>query len=193
MENTNQRPNLFTSRVQNVGTIDPTKIRLRRDQLLIRDIPDPAEITVGSIIIPATAAEQMGGAGKDGLYRYGEVIACGPGESYIEMGLDTEGAVRRKLRTRECLACESCGRNEIDYGECRAGICGFCDGSGRIPITVPTSCRPGDIVVYDRRKHAEFYVNGERLTLCYEEQAVIGIVNGYPKGVKSHQEATTNG
>lgn len=161
---------IFESHQQHV-VFDPAKIRLQEDRLLIKDVPEIE--TEGSLIVPETAAPR--GVGKQGLYREGIVVAVGPGNRFIELGAEEYRGevigIRRRRITQACLDCWPWAGTVATAGQCST-----CDGSGRVGITVPCSCKPGDRVVYERRKEAEFYVGGVRYSLVYESQAVIGVL-----------------
>ncbi len=146
---------------------DPLRIRLIEDRLLIRDVPDEKEIN--GLVVPDNIET---GVGKNGLYRIGIIVATGPGNKFIEVGTEGYGedmrVIRRKI-TRRCGACE--------FLKCDAGCnCTLCDGTGREDITVPCTCKPGDRVIYERRKEAEVFIDGVRYGLVYEEQAVLMIL-----------------
>lgn len=180
----------------------PDTIRPTWDRVLIRDLGE--EEKIGSIFIPETADPI--GAGHRGLYRFGVVVAVGPGDKFIECGLDAQGDVRRRAITRGCLHCSEAGFDpnfpvppspikdpvnpriatgidglpvlvcdRVDIKMVGAA-CPVCGGQQRVPSRAPTECQPGDTVVYDRRREAEFYWRGQRYSLVHEEQSVIMIV-----------------
>ncbi len=165
---------------------DPSTIRLLQDRLLIRDLGEDER--VGSIWIPQTAAER--GVGGGGRYRLGIVVATGPGNAFIEAGVDDEGFVRRRLIQKPCEACTGTGRQSFNIREYQWVWCPECNPDGTYdfmeglnggppsmaPIRVPCECKVGDKVIYDRRREAEVYFWGLRFTMCYEEQAVMCIV-----------------
>ena len=130
------RHDIFESHRQLVS-FGAEDIRPLQDRILVRDIPDDEK--VGLIFIPPTAAER--GAGKQGLLRFGVVVAVGAGDMLP---------------------------------------------GGRAPMY----CQVGDTVLYDRRREAELYINGERHSLVHEEQSVYGILDNRLGGV--HGEAARN-
>jgi co-chaperonin GroES (HSP10) len=173
--------------------IDPATIRLLSDRCLIRDLGDPER--VGSIIIPEVAREKV--MHEWGLLRIGEVVATGPGDRFIELGWDDYSGVRRKLITMRCgctahPALNMWGedifgrkpgkRYRFDIVEYRMvelpdGVpCPRCDGSGRVPITIPPQCRPGERVLYSRRREAEVYLEGVRYSLLNSEQSILAVL-----------------
>lgn len=174
--------------------IDPATIRLLSDRCLIRDLGDPEKI--GSIFIPEIARPLA--RDEWGTLRIGLVVAVGVGDRFIECGIEkspTEAPrVRRRLITVPC-GCEpmSAERAEM-FGRKRGQRywfdvanycvvelpegkkCPICHDTGRVPITVPPQCQPGDKVLYSRRREAEFVVNGERLSLINAEQSVLAVL-----------------
>jgi co-chaperonin GroES (HSP10) len=144
--------------------IDPATIRLLSDRCLIRDLGDPER--VGSIIIPEVAREKV--MHEWGTLRIGEVVATGPGDRFIELGWDDYSGVRRKLITRKCHWCEIVSYTKI--------TCPRCLGAHRIPVTILPQCRPGERVLYSRRREAEVYIGGERFSLLNSEQSVIAVL-----------------
>src|SRR5882672_2760631 len=143
-------------------------IGLISDRVLIRDIAEAPEM-IGLIVIPELAREKI--LHEFGRIRIGLVLACGPGDRFIELGVTNEGEVRRKEITTTCLTCEGVGRCGFSLREYRHfgnknGItCHVCGGSGREPVTIPTQCSPGDKVLYSRRREAEICINGELLSI----------------------------
>lgn len=164
--------------------VDPARIRLLSDRVLLRDIPQD-DSQRGSIVIPEVA--QDGSVGKRGLYRIGLVIAVGPGDSVYEWvepmsercsKMEALDAVRRKLITKRCECCWGSGeQDETDWtGANHERPCSECGGSGRIPVTVPPQCKPGQMVLYDMRRQEQLYLNGVLHQLCHAEQAVLAII-----------------
>ena len=151
---------------------DPANIRLLEDRVLIRDLGEQER--VGSIIIPETAAAR--GVGKAGMLRLGVVVAVGPGDKFKELGLDESGAVRRKLLTERCPECET-GRF-FDAKAYEYVPCPKCGGTTRAPAVMPTECKPGDRVIYDRRREAELLWKGETYSLIHEEQSILAVLEG---------------
>lgn len=146
------RRSLFDESSQWLDDFDPTSVKLLGDRVLIRDIPQNDQ-RIGSIWIPEVS--QTGGVGKTGLLRVGEVVACGPGDKYIELWApDRKTGKPVPMLDRDGYAI----RDYLDE---------------RLPMYV----KPGDVVVYDRRKEAEIYVGRERFQMCHEEQAIIGVLH----------------
>lgn len=162
------KSDIFESPSQRVDHIDPASIRLLQDRILVRDLGEPS--TVGMIVIPQCALD------KDKI-RIGLVLAVGPGNQFIESGITDEGQVRRTLITtgRQCPACSGSGQ-QFSIRKYALDDCPYCYGGGKEPLTVPTQCEPGDRVLFSRRREAEFYVNGERLSLIFEEQSVLAVL-----------------
>ena len=143
---------------------DPASIRPIHDRLLVRDVPD-AEKSAGGIVL--TAAPSLGGLGKSGRMRLGDVVATGKGDPYFQWM--EKGKV--KIRAYPCawISTGDC----VDYV---TGPCPRCEGRGFSHVDLIV--KPGDRVVIDRRKEAEFQIGigGARYTLCHEQQAVYGIM-----------------
>jgi co-chaperonin GroES (HSP10) len=156
--------------------IDPATIRLISDRCLIRDLGDPERI--GSIIIPEAARDKA--RDEWGVLRIGLVIAVGPGDRFIEVGIETypdcAPFVRRKLITTQCAFHAPKGGQWFDVREYELNQCPACLGTDRIPVTIPPQCSPGDKVLYSRRREAEFWVNGERLSVVNAEQSVLAVL-----------------
>lgn len=164
--------------------VDPSKVRPIWSRVLIRDAHDDEKI--GSLFIPA------GDKGKD-TKRIGIVVAVGLGDKFTEHGLDNYGQVVRRPvgkcencsgeghvvnrrtephpytgpRDYDDRPCVECGGKWRDDGTFEAG-----DGLARIPMEV----KPGDKVLYDRRREAEIYIQNVRYSLVYEEQSILGII-----------------
>lgn len=165
------KTDIFDSPSQ-VLEIDPASIRLLSDRCLIRDLGDPEK--VGSIFIPESAQGCGLAFHEWGTLRVGEVVATGVGDRYIEVGFDEgAGRVRRKLITIPCLCCNGTFFDIRSYSLMQ---CPACLGTGRIPITIPPQCNPGEKVLYSRRREAEFYVNGERLAIVNAEQSILAVL-----------------
>jgi co-chaperonin GroES (HSP10) len=187
------KTNIYDSPSQLIE-IDPATIRLISDRCLIRDLGDPER--VGSIIIPEVARDKIRDEG--GTLRIGLVIATGPGDRFIEVGLEkspTEAPrVLRRLITIPC-GCEpmSAERSEM-FGRKRGArywfdivnyqmvefpageTCPVCHDTGRIPITIPPQCHRGQKVLYSRRREAEVTINGERYSLVNAEQSILAVL-----------------
>jgi co-chaperonin GroES (HSP10) len=135
------------------------------DRVLVRDMgPFNASATV-AISERANDKEQL---------RLGLVLAVGIGDSVSEHGLDADGRVRRRLLTRPCKQCET--GYFFDARQYKRVPCPSCHGERRVPVVVPPQCNVGDKILYDRRKEAEFVVNGEKLSLIHAEQSVWAVV-----------------
>jgi len=163
--------NVFYSPSQQLP-IEPGSIRMIEDRVLIRDLGD--EEKVGSIIIPE---EYRQSKTNHPLLRIGLVVAVGPGDKFIELGVDETGErVRRKLITQECEACEGRGRH-FHPRHYQFETCPWCKGTKRVALRIPAQCQIGDKVLYDRRREAEFYLSdGLRYSLVHAEQAVIAVL-----------------
>jgi chaperonin GroES len=74
-----QEGNLFSSYQQRMDGIDPAKLRPLFDRIIVRDVPDE-EFSPAGIVL--SAAPSLGGVGKDGRMRLGDVIAVGRGDPY---------------------------------------------------------------------------------------------------------------
>lgn len=150
---------------------DPAAVKLLSDRVLIKDIPQD-DSTRGSLVIPEVA--QRDGVGKGGLFRIGVVIATGPGDRFSEHGLDVDGVLRRRLLTKACGDCRGTGVRTIRAVRLADIEC-QCD-HGRVPVVIPPQCKPGDVVVYDRRRSEELILNGERFQLSHAEQSVLAVL-----------------
>ena len=128
--------------------LTPEHIRPQGDRVLVRDLPEREK--TGSLFIPESA--QGKGMGKNGLLRLGLVVAVGPGDKAFERMVHKSKTVSRLKTT---------------------AWAGRPDG-WRFPPTV----KPGDRVLLDRRREAEFIFEGVRHTLCYEQQAILAVVHG---------------
>ncbi len=157
---------IFDGPGQVIEGIDPSQIKLLSDRCLIQDLPQDDERR-GLIYIPDSAKQD--GVGKQGLLRIGKVIAVGAGDRFLEHGLDAQGVLRRTLITAPCL--------HDGYGLPDAPPCSMCDEDGRIPVTVPAQCSPGDTVLYDRRRECEIYINGLRYCIVHAEQSVLAVLD----------------
>ena len=130
---------VFESASQFVSA-DPSSIRPVGDRILCRDLGD--EEKIGSIFVPDSVKI---GAGKNGLIRWGVVVAVGAGDRWIDLGwkTDAEGPSLRAVTTP----------------------------SGRIPC----ECKIGDKVLIDHRAEAQIFIDGVPHYLCHEEQSVLAI------------------
>lgn len=157
--------------IGNEFALDPSSIRLISDRVLIKDLGDMEKD--GQIIIPEKYRER--GLNADGTYRVGLVVAVGPGDRFLECGITEENQVRRKLLTEPCGLCDA-GGTMVDVMNGESLICPRCEGSGRQPVCVPPQCMPGDVVMLERRREAEVYLNGVRYLLVHAEQSVIAVL-----------------
>jgi|ERR1700722_3048222 len=162
---------IFESMSQYVSD-DPATMRPLFDRLLVRDVPD-AEKSAGGIIL--TAAPSLGGLGKAGRIRIGDVVAVGKGDPWYNW--TEKGKV--KTRTYPCPNCSAYGSFHRFWGNGTSHdfnheeiVCPRCQGRGHSHVDLIV--KPGDRIVIDRRKEAEIYIEGERYTLCHEQQAVYG-------------------
>jgi len=185
--------NIFESPSQVLKGIQPENIKLQWDRILIRDIPDPDKI--GSIWIPETAAER--GVGKKGLLRMGIVVAVGPGDPWASEKVITARAgdvmggnqvVRKALG--ECEICAGGGQIKTYKGtpesiglvvparwstqDVPVETCPECKGDGIRRWQM--YCKPGDKIIYDVRREAEFWIEGVRHVILHEEQSVYAIL-----------------
>lgn len=173
--------NLFDG-ISNHIDVDPSTIRLISDRVLIRDVED--EEKIGSIVIPESAREKTA-PGKDGRLRIGVVVAVGPGDKFLEHGLNAQGSLRLTRITRPvtpedpCSMCRGKDRwfdiREYRYVAVEKEPCPYCI-DGRVPVTVPPQCRVGDRVLYDRRRHEEMVIGGVVYSLLHAEQAVWAVL-----------------
>lgn len=167
------KSDIFESIAQHYDGIadDPAVIRLISDRVLIRDLGEQEQI--GSIVIPEVARKP--GTGSDTL-RTGVVVAVGPGDRFIEMGVSDEGEVRRKLITGgDCAACNGHGKY-FDIQTYETNECPHCYGGGKEPLTIPPQCQPGDKVLYSRRAEAEIFLGGVRYTIINAEQSAYAVL-----------------
>jgi chaperonin GroES len=88
------RTSMFDSMSQ-LLTDDPRTMRPLFDRILVRDVPDEEFSPAG---ICLTAAPSLGGLGKSGRIRIGEVVAVGKGEPYYQYAEDR----KQKARAYPC-------------------------------------------------------------------------------------------
>jgi len=162
------RSHVFESVEQRMDHLDPRDVGMLGDRVLIEYLPGDERI--GSIWLPDVCRD------KEKL-RWGNVIAVGPGDKYIETvadqrRMDGDGRVplRRKHAERECRTCNGTGEIKV-----LAGIipCPQCDGSGNLRL--PMACKSGHRVLYSRRLEAEVTIQGQTYGMVHEEQSVFGI------------------
>ncbi len=167
--------NIFESNSQLLA-IDPARIKPVFDRILCRDIKEDDKI--GSLWIPATAAER--GVGKNGLLREGIVVAVGPGDPWAKEKPIKGGTQVSRTALGKCGGPHRdypCDRGKIwdvitgDFEDCPA-----CKGDGI--RRWPMYCKPGDRILYDRRKEAELFIDGVRYGLLHEEQSVFAVLEG---------------
>jgi chaperonin GroES len=154
---------------QRADHINPKKIKLSRDRVLIEDIPDADKI--GSIWVPEVAKglEQI---------RQGLVVAVGPGDTGIETiteshGTDADGRPLTRIRRAVCGICKGSGTvfpsptNHVEY----ARDCPRCKGGGfrHLPISVSVGMK----ILYQRREESEITIQGRLYDLVYEEQSIL--------------------
>jgi co-chaperonin GroES (HSP10) len=176
------KTDIFQGTSREFTGIDPLSIKLISDRVLIRDLQDAEK--EGSIVIPEAYRDR--GVNDFGTMRIGVVVAVGPGDRFIEHGVTDEGEVRRTLITCPCMCAYAMMRDGSRWwfdirNYCRVELkpgekCPACDGSGRIPICVPPQVWPGQKVLYDRRKEAEIYLDGQRYLIVHAEQAVVAVL-----------------
>ena len=162
------RTSIFDSPSQLLEDLSPDKIKPMWSRVLIRDEHE-ADDKIGSIFLP------QGDKGKD-TRRIGIVVAVGPGDKHFEKGLVRDSDGNTSVDRRFLGKCEPCG----GLGQilnAQAGVfetCPQCQGDGikRFPMEV----KVGDRVLYDRRRDAEFVIEGERYNLVFEEQSVLGVL-----------------
>ena len=179
MRTSEMRHHMDGVRSNRLTGIDPASIRLTSDRVLIRDLEQNEVDHVGSIYIPEEAREKVGGVGKEGRLRLGIVVAMGPGDRFLEVGLDGEGVVRRRLIESDCSLCIGTG-NVTHWNQYQICLCGNscpkCDGTGRTPVTVPPQCAVGDTVIFDLRREMEIYLDGVRFSIVNASQSVLAVV-----------------
>ncbi len=176
--------NIFESNSQLLFSLNAEDIRMLFDRILVRDQKDPDKI--GSIWIPETAAER--GMGKRGLLRIGIVVAVGPGDPWAreKMAKGSTQVARKALGAcdfpglpfwlngEEKIGPPCEGGNVFDIVNYEKIPCPRCKGDGI--RRHPMYCKPGDTVIYDRRKEGEIFIDGERFGILHEEQAVLAIL-----------------
>jgi co-chaperonin GroES (HSP10) len=171
------RESIFDNIEQVMDNITPSEIGLIGDRVLIQDLPDDDE-RIGSIVLPEVSRNNE-------KIRQGIIVACGPGDSCVERvidrnAVDHEG--RPYLRRTRVEICK-CGHDRSLHVifrvagfdnpyPCDAADCECNDFDGRLPMHT----KPGDRVLYTRRRDEEIYVNGVRYSLVHEGQAVLGVI-----------------
>ena len=178
-----ERESIFESTAQHLKAIDPAQIVPIWDRCLLEDLPDPEKI--GSLFVPDSAEDR--GVGGNGRFRLARVVAVGRGDKFIEKGFDFYGDVRREP-LGECAACKGSGMSSHkqayqspDPGKLGPDWCiedcPACHGDGL--ARWPMNCKPGDVVIIERRREAEVYIEGTKFTLAHEEQAILAILDGF--------------
>ena len=159
------------------------QLKLQKDRVIIRDLQE--EEKVGSIWIPEVSRDQS-------RLRWGIVVAVGPGETYIERVISRytttpDGYPETHRIPIMCSKCRGGRFVRIPPRQSQQGLepgaslpCEKCRGTGRGRL--PLDVKVGDKVLYDRRREAEFFWQGQRYNIVYEEQAIIGIYTGSSDG-----------
>ena len=155
--NTRTKHSMFESPSQLMNH-SPERIKPILDRLLVRDCGDAEK--EGLIFLPHKADEDKP------LLRQGIVVAVGPGDKFLECGLDGHGDPIRKFFGD----CEDCGGTGIKG----KAVCPWCRGDGQ--KRVGTECKVGDKILFDRRRECEVILNGEVFALIHEEQSCIAIL-----------------
>lgn len=168
---------------QHTAHIDPTTIKPMAGRVIVRDIHnDEADGRYASLVLPANVD-------KAERRRLGVIVAVGQGDRWITLKeRGPYGAFRHK--GIKCDVCEGLGETVFDaclYGwiaatednrkarpECTVTTCRSCNGTGLARI--PMETKPGDRVIFDRRREAEIEIGGERLSLVYEEQSILAVL-----------------
>jgi chaperonin GroES len=86
------------------------------------------------------------GHARDNGLRFGVVVAIGKGDKWLDCGWPA--------------------------GKPEPVLKALADGLERLPMDV----KPGDKILYDQRKEAEVFIDGERFTLIHQQQSIIGIL-----------------
>jgi len=163
------KESIYESPSQRMDHIDPSKIRLSGDRVLIRDIPEDERR--GLIWVPEVCQDQE-------MLRQGIVVAVGPGDRYVERvasqnTFDSDGRVPVRRKATECDWC--CGRGRaFSISKYENETCPRCNGDGLAHL--PMSVRPGQRVLYSRRREAEIFIEGERYALVHLEQSIMAIL-----------------
>jgi hypothetical protein len=178
------RESIFDSPSQFLKGVRASEIRVLEDRVICEDLPDPDKI--GSLFVPESAGDR--GVGGNGRFRLARVVAIGPGDKFIEKGLDAYGDVKREA-LGPCPECRNSpkpgflrwrvsGGPDGPHGEWSDWeTCYGCNGDGL--ARWPMYCKPGDVVIIERRREAEVYIEGVRYTIAHEQQAVIAVLDGF--------------
>jgi co-chaperonin GroES (HSP10) len=162
---------------QHTSHIDPSMIKPMAGRVIVRDIhEDDKDGRYASLVLPQNIE-------KAERRRLGVIVAVGEGDRWITMKeRGPYGAFRCKG-----IKCQDCaGAGTVDFfvmplgwlGQVREPTlseCTTCHGTGlgRLPMET----KPGDRVIYDRRREAEIEIGGERYSLLYEEQGCLAIID----------------
>lgn len=170
------KESIFQSPSQRVDHIDPKTIKLLGDRILVEEI-DQEDGRVGSLVIPETCRNKS-------KIRRGVVVAVGPGDNCVERvdgkAIDADG---RPMLRRKWVACDTCrgtGNHITEDGELVDALnCQACGGRGTGRIL--PQVKPGDKVLFDRRREAEIRIQGRDYSLVFEEQSIFVILDSAPK------------
>lgn len=157
------KESIFESYSQ-VIEVSPDSIRPIYDRVLVREIP--REEKEGSLFLPETSRDNK-------KIRTGIVVAVGLGDKAKEFIPDQKNVNSDGRPWIQYYAYEVCwcGHHESDHHE----FCYQCDCKafdGRAPMSV----KPGDRVLYDRRREAEIFIDGEKYSLIHEEQSILAVI-----------------
>lgn len=168
---------------QGLQHIDPTTIRPMAGRVIVKDIHDDEhDGRFESLVLPQNVQ-------KAERKRLGEIVAVGEGDRWITMKeRGPYGAFRHK--GIKCEVCDGLGKTVFDvvnYGRLPAtkdnidprpnmpvSKCHACHGSGLSRL--PMETKPGDRVIYDKRRECALELAGESFQLCYEEQAILCVL-----------------
>lgn len=141
------REHLFDEMSRYLQGIDPRSIRPLEDRCLVRELSEEDQARLSGDSSLAIAVERTG-------YRYGLVVSVGPGDKSREkrgwhMGKPNQPILDQDGVARKvALKCE------------------------RRPMLV----KPGDLVLFDKRKDLEFFIEGQSYQLVNEEQSIVATV-----------------
>jgi co-chaperonin GroES (HSP10) len=160
-----EKKSIFDANSQLLGGTNPADWHPIYDRVVIKALPE--DVAEGSILIPDQARDRS-------KLRRGLVVAVGPGDPYIQYGTPNNDGTS-KLKAVKCSLCHRAKRL-FSTGIPKAGVdnCFACKGTGL--GTLPMTVKPGDVVLFDRRREAEFNVDGETYCLVNESQSVFCIL-----------------